>query len=494
MPESEKVLIIGSGIGGLSTAIILAGLGYRVTVLEQNSTSGGLLRSYRRDGMECATGVHYLGALDKGQVLRRFFDYLGITDAIPVSRMGENGVIDRYLFDTPSHPSHFDLPPGIGAYETNLLRAFPREKDTIQTVIAGIRDSARQLHNLDILYAKDNDFSLLDQTRPFGKILDDLNCSPGLRSVLAIASSWIGVPISDCPAYYHNMALASYLSSSWRLEQSGSDMAMVLVKRLQELGGEVLCNAKVIGIEVEKRVVRGVHLCSGESLDATLVIGAIHPQVLLKMLPDGAVKPSYRNRIGRIKNSHSVFAVHARLDSAAHPEVAHNSFKVDTDPLGNILNLKYYQFRKSERPEATLFSILTSGNDELWAPWQDTVSGQRGRDYEELKYEQAYKLIEEAEEIFGPFNGLGILDVSTPLTLRDWTGSPDGSTYGVLRSSSQMLATAMLNRTAVKGLYLAGQNVLAPGLIGTIMGSFGTVKLIVGVEKFNETIHLQGEL
>jgi len=71
--EPEKLVIIGSGIGGLSSAIILAGIGYDVTVVEKNRQPGGLLRSYTRDGIECEVGVHYLGSLDKGQVLRKFF-------------------------------------------------------------------------------------------------------------------------------------------------------------------------------------------------------------------------------------------------------------------------------------------------------------------------------------------------------------------------------------------------------------------------------------
>ena len=92
--------------------------------------------------------------------------------------------------------------------------------------------------------------------------------------------------------------------------------------------------------------------------------------------------------------------------------------------------------------------------------------------------------------MFGSFNRAKILDTYTPLTMRDWVNSPGGSAYGVLRSSSQMLATAMLNRTAVKGLYLAGQNVMAPGIIGTIIGSFSTVKLILGLDEFKEKILL----
>ncbi|MBU1232081.1 MAG: NAD(P)/FAD-dependent oxidoreductase [Proteobacteria bacterium] len=488
----EDVLIIGSGVGGLSTAIILAKLGFAVTVLEKNTHPGGLLRSYTRDGIECAVGVHYLGSLDQGQILRKFFDYLGVTAAIPVTRMGQDGIIDRYIFDTSSvnYPATFDLPEGLDAFEEALKQTFPKEREAIVSIVDPIRKAAEQLHALDLLYARQNDFSLLDQSQPLGKILDDLGCSPGLRSILAIPSCWIGVPLHECPAYYHNTALASYVSSSYRLQGSGSAMADALAMRLQELGGRIVTGAEISKIHVSSRVVTGLQLKSGESLPATTVIGAVHPKVVLQMLPQEAVKPSYRQRISGLEDTHGIFSVHARVDANSHPEIPYNIFKVDTDSDGNVPDLRYYQIRKSEKEDVSLLSILTSGKDELWAPWLHTKSGRRGNDYCEAKENHARQLLREAEGLFGSFKGLKILDAYTPLTMRDWVNSPGGSAYGVLRSSSQLLATAMLNRTSVKGLYLAGQNVMAPGIIGTIMGSFSTVKAILGADEFREAVRL----
>lgn len=487
----SKILIIGSGIGGLSTAIILAKLGFEVTVFEKNRRPGGMMRSYTRDGIECAVGVHYLGSLDRGQILRTFFDYLGVTEAIPVTRIGRNGVIDRYIFDSADcHRSSFSLPPGMEAYQDNLVQAFPEEQDTIARIMIPIRQAANQLHGLDFLYGSDNNFSLLDQYDPFGAVLNNLGCSRQLRSILAIPSSWLGVPLDDCPAYYHNMALASYISSSWRLVRNGAHMADVLAGRLLDLGGKIFTNAEISRIEVNSRVVTGLQLCSGEHLSASSVIGAVHPKIVLQMLSPKDIKPSYRKRISTMQDTHGIFSVHVAIDGESHQEIPHNLFKIKTDAKGNPSDIKYYQIRKSERKGYNLLSILTSGKDELWAPWEGTRSGCRGEEYLQLKKGYATALVEEAELLFGSFKGAKILDASTPLTLRDWVNSPGGSAYGVLRSSSQMLATALLNRTAVQGLYLAGQNVMAPGIIGTIMGSFSTVKLILGAEEFNTLIRL----
>jgi all-trans-retinol 13,14-reductase len=380
------------------------------------------------------------------------------------------------------------LPEGFDAYEHNLKSTFPKEQKQITAIMQPMRQAAEQLHSLDLLYSTQNDLLLLDQYKPLGEILTKLNCSPGLKSVIGVPSCWIGVSAEECPAFYHNMALVSYLSSSWRLKCSGSHMADVFAERLKSLGGKIIYGDKVKEILVDSRIVKGVRLRSDRVLKAPLVIGAIHPKVVLDMLPDGAVKPSYRKRISNLRNTFGIFCVHAELDAAYHEEIPYNIFKVSADKYGNIPDIKFYQIRKSEKSEKNLLSILTSGKSDLWNKWEDTLTGNRGMDYITEKEKHSMQLVNEAQKTLGSFRGLRILDSYTPLTLRDWVNSPEGSAYGVIRSSSQLLAASLLNRTSVKGLFLSGQNVAAPGIIGTIMGSFKTVKMIIGSEQFNKKV------
>lgn len=151
MMETEKtpddVIIIGSGIGGLTAGIILAKLGRRVTVVEKNLLPGGLMRSYTRSGIDCPIGVHYMGSLDKGQPLRRLWDYLGVSHMIPLERMGLQGVIDRYIFDDFS----FDLQEGMDAFEDSLRRSFPLEHSHIATIMSDMRKISQSLYSLEVL-------------------------------------------------------------------------------------------------------------------------------------------------------------------------------------------------------------------------------------------------------------------------------------------------------------------------------------------------------
>jgi len=219
---------------------------------------------------------------------------------------------------------------------------------------------------------------------------------------------------------------------------------------------------------------------------APLVVGAIHPQAMLDLMPTESVRPLYRKRISGLQSSHSILCVHAELDAGAHPEIPHNIFRIERDDCGRIIDLRYYQIRS--QGERSVLSILTSGMDDRWRRWEATRTGRRGRAYADAKEQLGRELLLESEKVLGPLKGCRLLDVYTPLTIRDWVNSPGGSAYGVLRSCDQLFAAAQLNRTAVDGLYLAGQSVMAPGIMGTVMGSFQTVRSIFGPERFRQEI------
>lgn len=488
---SEKVLIIGSGIGGLSAAIILARLGYDVTVIEKNRHPGGMLRSYVRHGVHCNVGVHYMGALAQGQVLRRCFDYLGITDQLSLIRMGVDGPVDRYYFnDRHLDIDRFDLPAGFGAYEENLKTAFPGQKSQIEGLMAMLQRSARHLDQLDFLFSEQPAHFWIEQTESLGAIFDQLGCSPGLRAVFGMPSVLIGVPPAVCPQFYHTVALASYLFSAWRLEDHGARMADVCAHRLAALGGRLRTGRAVKRIRTAGGRILGVTLESGEQLDAPIVIGAIHPKAVVGLLDSDNVKASYRRRILGLTDTAGMVAVHALVPAAKHPAIPHNVFSIETEPDGAIRDLIYLQVRPSGQPEHNLLSLITSGHEDLWQAWQHTGSGRRGPEYLQQKNKIAHRLIADIEGVAGPFSGLQVIDVYTPLTIRDWVGSPNGSAYGVMRSTDQLMSAALLNRTALRGLFLAGQSVLAPGILGTILGSLATVQFIVGSERFRTEVRL----
>ena len=71
MPRKQKIVIIGSGLGGLSCGVLLAKRGFAVEVLEQAPQPGGCLQCFERKGARFETGMHFVGGAGKGQTLWR---------------------------------------------------------------------------------------------------------------------------------------------------------------------------------------------------------------------------------------------------------------------------------------------------------------------------------------------------------------------------------------------------------------------------------------
>ena len=487
--QGKNIIIIGSGIGGLSAGILLSLLDFRVTIVEKNPTPGGLMRSYSRSGLDCPVGVHYVGALGAEEPLGKMFQALGIPVKQLFIPMGQEGIIDRYIFDDLT----FDLPTNIDALETRMRDTFAQDKPALNVIMKNLRDIFRQMKDPSFLFSQGDPFQNMDYYQPMGELLDSLDASAGLRSVLAVPCNLIGVPLSDCPVIFHHMVLASYLFSSWQLKEGGSKMTEVFVQRFQELGGTLMLNDGVKKLSTREGRTTGVILESGAALDADAIVAAIHPKILLGLLEENALSETHRRRIRGLRETEGVMAVQVSVDAALHPAIHHNIYRLHRDEKGVVQDGIFYQLREGSRADTNLLSILTRSLYSDWTPWEHTVTGKRGRDYEEKKMNRARDLLKKAEEVFGNLSDARILDVYTPLTIRDYVNTPEGACYGIMRSSRQLLKAISLNNLPIEGLCLAGQNAIAPGVMGCLLGSFNAARQIAGQQKFAKIIQREKE-
>ena len=483
--EGKNIIIIGSGIGGLSTGILLSLLDFHVTIVEKNPLPGGLMRSYSRSGLDCPVGVHYVGALGADEPLGKMFRALGISVEELFMPMGQEGIIDRYIFDDLT----FDLPLSIDALETRLRDTFPQDQPALNVIMANLRVIFRQMKDPFFLFSQGNPFQNMDYYQPMGDLLDSLGASAGLRAVLAVPCNLIGVPLSDCPVIFHHMVMASYLFSSWQLKEGGSRMTDVFVQRFEALGGKLILNDGVKKISTCESRTTGVILESDATLNADGVVAAIHPKTLLGLLEENALRETYRRRIRGLRETEGVIAVQVSVDAALHPAIHHNIYRLHRDEKGVVQDGIFYQLRGGNRADTNLLSILTRSLYSDWRPWEHTVTGKRGRDYEEKKMNIARGLLIKAEEIFGDLHDARILDVYTPLTIRDYVNAPEGACYGIMRSSRQLLKAISLNNLPIEGLCLAGQNAMAPGVMGCLFGAFNVARQMAGTEMFAQEIN-----
>jgi all-trans-retinol 13,14-reductase len=122
------VIIIGTGMGGLVCGNILAKEGYSVCMVEKNKQLGGCLQIYVRNKVIFDSGVHYIGALDKGQNLYQIFKWLGLMDKLKLEKM--DPAFDRILLEDDD--KEYRIMQGYDAFEKEMITEFPDETKGIQ--------------------------------------------------------------------------------------------------------------------------------------------------------------------------------------------------------------------------------------------------------------------------------------------------------------------------------------------------------------------------
>jgi all-trans-retinol 13,14-reductase len=119
--DHYNAILIGSGMGSLTTAALLAKEGRKVLVLERHYTAGGFTHVFKRKGYEWDVGIHYIGEVQRpNSTIRRLFDYIS-DGQLEWADMGE--VYDRIFIGEDA----YDLVKGVTNFKTQLGEYFPEE-------------------------------------------------------------------------------------------------------------------------------------------------------------------------------------------------------------------------------------------------------------------------------------------------------------------------------------------------------------------------------
>jgi all-trans-retinol 13,14-reductase len=476
-----EVIIIGAGLGGLTSAILLGEMGIKATVIERSQVPGGLLRSYAKQGVDCAVGLHYFGPAGEGELLRQMFDILGVTDRLHLRRLGTHGVLERYIFDD----LNFDLPATLPAFQEALLSLCPGENKAIDAIITTLQAMSQGLRLDEGGSLQSSPFSFAGVNQSMEEFLMAAGCSEKLHDILTVHGFWTGLPMDKCPASLPLYTLSALLLSAWELGCTGKQMADAYAERAQAKGADLVLGDHVENILVHDGRACGVRLKSGCSLTCKKILAGIHPKLVLPMLPEKALPVAYKEGLLNLAETGSAVCVHLLVDQKQQEVRNYNMFRIHKIDGVNV-DGTFLQVRQSERSGYNILTIIRGSEYSDWRQWQDTYTGNRGGEYQQAKMAAAQSMIEIAGNVLGPLGDYTLLDISTPLTMRDWAASPEGSMYGLMRSVTNDLQFAVLTRMPVRALYLVGQNAIAPGLLGVTLSVLRGVGEVAGRVRFQK--------
>ena len=484
--NKKKVIIIGSGLGGLSCGFILQKNGFDVTVLEQGSQIGGCLQCFYRKGAKFETGMHFIGSAAPGQTLDKVWHYLGLSDNVKLS------ALDTSAYNTVAlDGQQFRFSNGKDAFIDRMASYFPKEKDALVKYV-DIVNRVASASTLSSLTSTERDMAAntIYQTLSMNEVLDDLFQDELLKNVLVGDLPLYSAQRDKTPFSLHAFIMDFYNQSAFRIEGGSDSIAKSLTRSIEQMGGRILANKKVVKVVCNDTQATGVETADETFLPADYVISTIHPNRLLEMLDTSLIRPAFRKRITAIPQSASIFAVYVKFKDQMMPYMNTNFFGygsntpwncecyTDADwPKGFMYMHMCHQDKAQWAKSGVIFSYM---NFEDVAPWAGTCIGRRGEDYEAFKRRHAERLIAEVEKFHPGFAAsVDSYFTSTPLTYLDYTGTEEGSMYGVAKDITLGVGGRVPYRTKVPNLLLAGQNVNSHGIMGVIVGTIVTCSELV---------------
>lgn len=497
-PNKEKfeVVIIGSGLGGLLCGYILSKNGYKVAILEKNPQIGGCLQTFKRKGVKFDTGMHYVGSLEEGQMLNKFWKYLNLFDHVKISKLNPTG------FDIISIAGErYRFASGFDNYINGLCERFPNERESIEKYVNALRTIGKSspLYNLqrphDNLYIESDYFK-----KSVNEFIGEIVTNDKLQNVLIGNLPLYAGEKNRTPIYVHALIQNFYIQSSFRIIGGGDAVSDSLAKSIHKMGGKIFTNAEVVQINCDEEKAVSVTLKNGEVFEANKFISNIHPQSTLNKINSKLIRKAYRDRVSGLENTVSNFTVYILFKKNTVPYNNFNYYHFDDADVWKSKNFNIENIEKSyfyihqcdeENQEyARAASMICYMKYSDVAKWDGTKVGKRGKDYEEFKEKIATRLLAKLEQAFpNTIENIEAYYTSTPLTYYDYTATKEGSMYGVLRDVNFPSSTMVSQRTKIPNMFLTGQNINSHGVLGVTIGALITCAEFIGINKIIDDIN-----
>lgn len=511
LPGSCDVAVIGSGVGGLTAAALLAEAGLGVCVLERESRPGGYLAGFSRKQFKFDTAIHWLNQCSPGGIVHKVFDYIGgePPQARPLHR------IRRY--HTESHD--YLLTSNPDELKEQWLSEFPQDRPGIEAFFGRSKVLAARMLTFSAFSRTPElmgpweklvrGLKLAQWSFPFwslvrGSTEDHLRryfVSDKLRSVFGAERDIISCMVPFGWAYM----------GDYQVPPEGGSRVYVqwLVDRIHKAGSDVALRTGVARVLLENGQACGVALEDGRELRARYVVAACDVETLLeKMLPPEATTQALLSRYRKAELYSSCVSLSLGLStdpralgfdeemiSLSRDGLARHEHS-STDPVKTDVVV----FSPSVRdptlapPGKGTLTIYASADIRYGDFWKTEQPGfRRGEAYRAFKEAHAQALVRRVEEAISPQLGrhIEVLDVATPVTHLRYTGNKDGTIMGQVANRENMRLKISGNRTPVPRLFLAGYWAeYGGGVPMAVKAAANTALLVLRREKANRYAEL----
>jgi all-trans-retinol 13,14-reductase len=305
----KRIVVIGSGIGGMASGALFARIGHKVTVLEMNKELiGGHGRCLTFQGMSYSMGPQYVWEFGEGKLGDRFLKYLDIKESNPFLPMQSDG-FERFFIGNRNDKSNycitdFKVPLGLENFRRDLKALFPEEGDRLDALfdeMISIYDTYKSFFSENS--ATEGRFLLATKFLATSKIpltmkmksghcitislkefFDQFQINNLLRRILYGHGGIFAENESEMSAIAYIIGTGNYHTGAWYPEKGFSFFFDSLSSVIKKNGGSVETGKKVVRSEAKDNHVAKVICEDGSSYECDFVFSDISPRLTYSLL------------------------------------------------------------------------------------------------------------------------------------------------------------------------------------------------------------------
>ena len=475
----KQIVIIGGGLGGLSSGALLAKEGYRVTLLEQHYVPGGCATTFKRPGgFKCEVGLHEMDGVYSSKAVRSVFNALHVYDHMEFVKPKE-------FFSHHSDTLDFDMPSQREMAILKLIACYPAEEQGIRAyfdLIKTIHDKIEQIQSarwweyalFPFLF-----YSLIKYRHASVKeVMDTLFDNEELKLLLNTNVQYYHDKISEMSFIYHAIAQHSFYDGGGYFIKGGSQvLSDYLASVIMEHGGEVILRAEVTNIVVDSGTVTSVsyrHKREHKKIETDLLISNISPAQTYAM-----AGVSYRESKKLATSLLSVYIGFNRDMREVYGKKPYTTFFLDDintidayDAADKSIEDRGFTFTDYSQVDAGLtpigksFAVICS---------VDTLSAWEGMSdqaYQTKKEHIVTRYLQRLEELYpGIQEHVAFAEVGTAKTMQRYLKTPAGTAYGFAPTAKQAFRIPQVKSNKIDNLYFVGAWVVGGGFSAAIISA-----------------------